>query len=288
MKRWAIAALVLAGCASGGNSPTPALISVLVQTWTATNGTLTMTASAAFGGAVVSLTDGTGNQYVNTADHGREWQTAYQLDGLTADENQAENPTEAGSASDTITSSSQIISASAVGNVFSTCVHPAYWIPYNGAVVSPDTICKTVTLGYSGISNLIRWDVSITTAAPHMTWTVEGVTGYGPELPDLYQQLDNGSFSEFDSAVIDLEGETQYALPIIEASADGMQAVGIKTFGTIGEDENAVIYTAAVDKWDCAWFTQTPIAAATTSYTCYIAVGTLADVEAAMTQVAKP
>lgn len=265
--------LALTGCA-GGSTPPP--MPPAPSTWTATNGTVAVTAAAAFGAAVVSVTDGLGRQYVNTADHGREFQTAYQLDGT----GEVENPTEAGSAADGAgTSSTTVIGAvSVAGNVLSTSVHPAYWNAYQGATVSPDTISKTVTIGYNGMANVTRWDVTITTAADHSTGAFEGLTGYTPVLPNLYVQQADGSW--LNTGMTAAQGWVQWQAPIIEASADGSQAVGLYSPGF--SYWWAIIDWAGVDKWDCAYWVQTPLPAGTYQATCYVAVGTLAEVEASL------
>ena len=286
MLRWAplLAVVLLAGCASGGSVPA-APISPPPQTWTVTNGTLTLMASAGFGGAIVSLTDAAGNQYVNTSDHGREFQTAYTLDGLA----EVENPTEAGSFADASgqVSTSIIKGMAASGAVLSSTVNPAYWEPYNGALVSPDTISKTITLGYGGIANVIRWDVTIVLAQPHTLSTFEGLTGYGPPLPELWVQQPSGSWMQSTPAP---NVAVQYGSPIIEASADGAQAIGVYTPLTTPLPYQNAFNTqlAGVDKWDCAWWNTgtypgNAIPAGTYSATCYVAVGTLAQVEASIT-----
>lgn len=272
---------LLASCGGSGGNPTPPPAPLPAQTWAATNGVLTVGASSLFGGAVSSITDAANNQYVNIADHGREFQAAYQLDGYTADGGQIENPTEAGSASDTASSSSVVISASAVGNVLSTCNHPAYWEPYNGAVTSSDTICKTVTLGYKGNLNILVWDTSITTIADHTTANIETLTGYTPPFPNLWTLEPDGSYY---SIANPSAGFTQYPAPIIEASADGSEAVGIYSPTTPNTWIAVNITGANVSKWDCNYIAPlAPLPAGTYNYRCFVAIGTLPQVEAAIT-----
>lgn len=273
-----LAALFLGACASGGGgnhippSPAPA------QNWTITNGTVIVMASAAYGGSVVSVIDGSGKQYVDTVDHGREFQIAYQLDDL----GEGENPTEAGSAADANgpTSSTVILGVVLNGpNVFTSVVHPAYWNGYNGTIVSPDTISKTVTVGYNGLANVIRFDVQITTVGDHTKAQVEGLTGYGPVLPVTYLQQGDGSFIA--TGQTQSWGMYKYSAPIIQSSVDGSQAVGVYSPGDYYL--NVVDWPgASVNKWDCAYWIQSPFPAGIYKRTCYVAVGTFAEVEASL------
>jgi hypothetical protein len=77
------------------------------------------------------------------------------------------------------------------------------------------------------------------------------------------------------------QGMVRYEVPVVEASADGSQAVGVYSpgksyFNTVN------ISWAAVDKWDCAYWGVAPVVPATFTMTCYVAVGTLAEVEASL------
>lgn len=264
--------LALAGC--GGNTPIPPPI---VQSWTISNGSVTVGMSAAYGAAVVSVTDKHGTQYVDTADHGREFQTAYQLDNL----GEGENPTEAGSAANgsSQTTSTVILNAAITStNSFTSTVHPAFWNAYNGTLVSPDTLTKTVTVGYGGLDNVLRWDVTITIASNHSTSNLEGLTGYGPLFPTLLVQQVDGTFIQMASPPNTL---VEPMGPMIEVSADGSAAVGAYSPGYRYFNE-VNIANVGVDKWDTAWWQQTPMPAGTYSYTAYVIVGTLAEVEASL------
>lgn len=90
---------------------------------------LVVSASAdRFAGAIVSLTF-RGVQYVDIYDHGREIQSAIQLDNL----GECYNPNEAGSETDgtgqTTTSILHLISNT--NNVLQTQTQPAFWLPKN-------------------------------------------------------------------------------------------------------------------------------------------------------------
>ncbi len=248
------------------------------QLYTATNGTVTVTASSNYGAAVVSIVDAAGHQYVNTTDHGREFQTAYQLDGL----NEGENPTEAGARADVVTSTTVILDAGAAGNVLHSRVHPAYWDPYNGATVSPDLMEKTVTVGWNALTNVVRWDVTMTVMSDHSLGQFEGLTGYGPTLPDLYLMQPDGSFTPTPQPT---GYWVYYSQPVVESSPDGAQAIGVYSPDNRPGQAywNALnVSNAGVNKWDCVWWKQAPLSAGSYAHVCYVAVGTLTDVEASL------
>lgn len=272
-----LVALVVAAC---GGTPSPVIVAPTVQAWTISNSSVQVTASAAFGAAVISVIDKHGNQYVDTFDHGREFQTAYQLDG----QGEGYNPTEAGSAANGQgrTSSTTIVSAAITSaNVFESTVHPAFWNAYNGGIVSPDTIAKKITVGYAGRDNVLRWDVSITLAEDHLHGYFEGLTGYGPNFPGLYAQQPDGAFALVVETTPAPWLPGALSTPIIESAADGSQAIGAYAPGYLYANTPNIL-GVGVDKWDCAWWEQAPLPAGVYSYTCYVAVGTLAEVEAAL------
>lgn len=274
-------ALLLAGCGGGSGPPSPGPPPAPPQSWTVTDGDVTLTAEVRFGSSITSITDRHGNQYVDDVDHGRQWQVAYQLDGL----DEGENPTEAGSAADAAgpTSTTVILATAVSADSFASSVHPAYWYPYQGATVSQDAISKTVTVGWRGLSNVVRWDVAIDLAAPHSFGVFEGLAGQGPMLPLLYVQQPDGSFS----IVTQTDGGTTAPkTPLIEASVDGSQALGVMATGTDLLWSTFDISGAGINAWGCAGWLQDDLPAGHYARACYVAVGTLAEVEASLTALA--
>lgn len=280
MMRLALAVLLSIGLTACGSDPSSTtVVSPSPQAWTIGNGTVTITAEARFGGSVTSVRDAHGHEYDDIVDHGREWQIAYQLDGL----DEGENPTEAGSAADAAgpTSTSTILSVSVPSpNVLSTTVRPAYWYPYQGALLSPDTVSKTVTVGYAGLANVIRWDVAIDIATDHSMGVVEGLAGYGPQLPLLYVEQVDGTFTETPQAD---KGTVTPATSFIAASADGSQAMGVVAEKPPMLTWNQLDFLGSgVNAWGCAGWIQTPLPAGRYTATCYVTIGTLAEVEASL------
>jgi hypothetical protein len=130
-------------------------------------------------GAAIYTVKLDGLEYIDSTDHGRELQTAWQLNG----QGEANNPTEAGSAANGSgsTSSTVILSASSNGTTLTTRVRPAYWYPVGGQVTSPDYLEKTVTLGFNGRGNILVHDIGMYLANPYNTsMAVEGLTAYTP------------------------------------------------------------------------------------------------------------
>lgn len=135
-------------------------------------------ASARFGGAVYSLKCG-GFEHLDSSDHGRELQSAWQYNNT----GEAQNPTEAGSSANGAgqLSSSRILSASVSGATLKTRINPSYWYAYNGAIVSPDFFEKTVTLGHQGHSNVLVHECELYVGDPYNNFlSVEGLTAYTP------------------------------------------------------------------------------------------------------------
>lgn len=134
--------------------------------------TLTIsTDTTRYAGAISSMT-WRGKQFVDTTDHGRLFQTAVFVNGYV----ECYNPTEAGSRDDSNSSSSQLLSVSASGNVLHTRTNMAFYLHPgetgdcgNGATTAMNppglsgyVLDKTVTIGFAGIPNVIEYVASIT------------------------------------------------------------------------------------------------------------------------------
>jgi hypothetical protein len=142
--------------------------------------TLTISTSNSHAGAITSMT-WRGKQFVDSADHGRQIQTAVFPQPL-ADANLADwvecyNANEAGSVIDSSSSTSKLRSISAVGNVLKTKSQMAFYLPPGGSGVcgahgdgparntcslSKYILEKTVTIGFAGIPNVIEYVAKVT------------------------------------------------------------------------------------------------------------------------------
>ena len=111
-----------------------------------------------------------GKQFINTNDHGRMLQYAWQINPNEIGPNW--NPTEAGSGADGTgnTTTSVFLSSSVNGNVLKTSCYPAIFYPYlvpgtsTPEKVSPELLQKTVTVGIPslGMPNVIQFQGVIT------------------------------------------------------------------------------------------------------------------------------
>lgn len=249
-------------------------------------------------GAIDSLTWG-GTQFINAYDHGRELQSASAYDGY----GECLNPTEAGSDSDaTGPRSASLLTALQVGpDTLQTRSQMAYFMapgrpvghcprgpgPYAGPR-SDDGLTKRVTLGAAGVPNAIEYRVTFTTAQAHAAATFEAATAYMP--PEFSR------FSSFDPATARAAplsaGPGEQGVPVILANADGSRAMGVYSpglpqpsvpnagYGRFSFTELPGAGNATV-KWNCV-FRETDIPAGDHTYTCYVLVGTLQDVQAGM------
>lgn len=303
--RRAFTALLVTGCLSGAARAEDAAS----LTWPEPGGRATIGrafagsaiavgVSSRTAGAIDSLTWG-GTQFINAYDHGRELQSAASYDGY----GECLNPTEAGSDSDaTGPHSSSLLTALQVGaNTLRTRSQMAYFMapgrpvgecpkgpgPY-AAPRSDDGLSKRVTLGAAGVANAIEIRVTFTTARAHAAATFEAATAYMP--PDFAR------FSSFDPATgqaVSLSaGPGEQGVPVILSNADGSRAMGVYSpglpqpsvpnagYGRFSFTELPGAGNATV-KWNCV-FRETNIPAGEHTYTCYVLVGTLRDVQVGM------
>ena len=249
-------------------------------------------------GAIDSLTWG-GTQFINAYDHGRELQSAAAYDGF----GECLNPTEAGNDSDaTGPRSASLLTALQVGSTtLLTRSQMAYFMapgrpvgncpkgpgPYAGPR-SDDVLTKRVTLGAAGVANAIEYRATFTTARAHASATFEAATAYMP--PEFSR------FSSFDPATGQAAplsaGPGEQGVPVILSNADGSRAMGVYSpalpqpsvpnagygrfsFAALPGAGNATV------KWNCV-FRENNIPAGDHTYTCYVLVGTLQNVQAGM------
>lgn len=258
-------------------------------------------------GAIDSLTF-RGVEYVDNYDHGRQIQTALQVDNL----GECYNPTEAGSKADAAAgkSSSLIRLASSRGNVLKTETRAAFWLapretyekscsPFrrdsvaeNTQVRSDYTIGRTTRFYGAAIPNLLLIDVTINFPEQRNTASIEALTGYMPRQFTSFYSYDPRRQRLQHLRAASAEGDTN--VPVIVATPDGQNAMGVfsKEIGVPRRDRAYYAYfyfpgAAATAKWSCV-FSEPYIRAGTTlSYSCPIAVGTLEEVTAAFDAYAR-
>ena len=264
---------------------------------TANGGVITLTASGSrFAGAISSLTF-RNVQYVNIVDHGREIQSALQLDGY----GECLNPTEAGSAADgtSLTSSSVLQSISNSGNVLRTQTQAAYWLAPDqnyGQPCSPSTTATTAqnqtVLSKYVIShtrafhpaapNLISDDITFTIPENRSSASIEALTGYLPSSFSNWLSYDRSS-----RTLVKLYANStiqRSQLPLIVTQSNGNNAVGVISPGiTSNPNPSYFAYinyggTTPTSKWSCVYNQGAMTAGTQLKYTCLMAVGTVDEV----------
>ena len=202
------------------------------------NSPLVIYTTSRLAGAIGSLT-WNGVEFINSSDHGRELQSASSFDGL----GECFNPTEAGSLKDGAgaKSTSHLLGISSSFNQLKTTSLMAFWTPagypypngcgtkrnlkiaQNLTNLSNHTLSKQVTIGFSGISNVIEYLVTFRVPESHNSATFEAVTGY---MPSYFS-----SFWTFNPATKQLLPLThvngEQNIPIILSSSDKKYAMGI-------------------------------------------------------------
>jgi hypothetical protein len=197
---------------------------------------IVITTTARLAGAIHSLT-WAGKEFIDSADHGRQLQSAINLDAGLPIQPETFNPTEAGSRRDGAgpTSSSRLLHWLARGNALQTTTRMAFWLApgetsgghpaRNTTVLSDHTLTKRVRIGWRGMPHVIAYDVTfgLPVGERHTEAVFELVTGYMP--PEFSQ------FWSFNAATGGLEslsdGPGEQSRPVVFATPEGGHAMGI-------------------------------------------------------------
>jgi hypothetical protein len=127
-------------------------------------------------GAIDSLT-WDGKEFINSVDHGRQLQSASNLDAGSPISDETYNPTEAGSRADHVgpASSSVLLSLKADGNVLETRSRMAFWLKpgeksgpnlaKNTTIVSDHVLAKRVAIGFRDLPQVLDYKVTFTLPA---------------------------------------------------------------------------------------------------------------------------
>ncbi len=262
---------------------------------------IVITTTARVAGAIHSLT-WNGKEFIDSADHGRQLQSASNFDCATPITGETYNPTEAGSRRDGAgpTSSSALLSLKASGNVLETSTRMAFWLApgeeseghdaKNTTVLSNHTLRKRVQIGAGGVENLIRYDVTFTIPAGerHTQAVFEALTGYMPwEFRKFRTLRPDGTLEPIDA------GPGEQARPLVFSTDDEKFAMGVWSPDRPSAGLEAIGYGrwafdwARVVKWNCVFRVSDPVnlKPGDYSYTMYVAVGTLEDVRAALVKI---
>ena len=229
---------------------------------------IVITTTTRCAGAIHSLTWG-GREFIDSWDHGRQLQSASNLDFGTPILNETFNPTEAGSRADGVgaKSSSRLLSLRAEKNALETVTQMAFWLApgersggqlaKNTAVLSDHRLTKRVRIGCKNLPHVVSYDVSFKLPAGerHTLGEFEALTGYMPPEFGRFLQF-NPQSGELDPLS---DGPGEIARPIVFATPDGSHAMGIysppqsaphvsgPTFGRFRFREEKVV------KWNCVF-----------------------------------
>lgn len=227
---------------------------------------IVITTTRRLAGAIHSLT-WNGTEFIDSADHGRQLQSASSFDLQTPFTPETFNPTEAGSRDDRPTSTSRLLHLVAGKDVLQSTNQMAFWLKpgqksdgnlaKNATVLSDHLLIKRVTIGYRNLPQVIQYDVTFSVPATekHNYAQFEVVTGYMPEL--------FGKFWKYNAKTGELEslddGPGEQNAPVVLATAAGDRAMGIYSPQQPAVGYEALGYgrfrfrEAGVTKWNCVF-----------------------------------
>lgn len=261
-------------------------------------------------GAIDSLT-WNGMEFIDSADHGRQLQSASSFDAGAGGEFWAEcfNPTEAGSRADGAgpRSSSRLLRLQADGRELRATTRMAFWLApgelsaerpaLNRAVLSDHTLSKRVRIGAAGLPNVIDYEVTFSVPAGegYTLAQFEALTGYmPPEFSCFYTLTRAASDAVVLKRLSDGPGEQEH--PVVFATPSGSHAMGVicpdpTPPGIEGPGYGRFRFEAEkVVKWNCVFRRRSleGVAAGDYRFRMLVAVGTLEDVRQALGALAAP
>lgn len=197
---------------------------------------IVITTTSRVAGAIHSLT-WNGREFIDSADHGRQLQSASNLDCGTPITSETFNPTEAGSRRDGAgeKSSGRLRHRRVGPNALQTTSQMAFWLApgeksgpnlaKNTMVLSDHLLVKRVRIGYQNLPHVISYDVtfSLPIGERHTHAVFEALTGY---MPPEFEK-----FHQFDPKTGELEplsdGPGEVPHPVVLSMAGGSHAMGI-------------------------------------------------------------
>jgi hypothetical protein len=259
--------------------------------------TIVIRTTSRLAGAIDSL-KWQGHEFINSADHGRQLQSACSFDNGPEANAETYNPTEAGSRRDGAGahSTSRLLEHAAAGNHLRTRTQMAFWLApgersegqlaRNTNALSAYVLTRDVTIGFGSWPQALDYRVtfSVPAGAHHVSAQFEALTGY---LPPEFSR-----FWEFNPATGKLQplsdGPGEINHPVVLATPDGNYAMGIFAPPQTRTDTRGPTFGrwkfdgAQVVKWNCVYRVAKAngLAAGDYSFRMLVPVGTLADVEA--------
>lgn len=197
---------------------------------------IVITTTARLAGAIHSLT-WNGQEFIDSADHGRQLQSASNLDLNAPFSGETFNPTEAGSRADGAgpSSSSRLLHFLAGNNWLQTTNQMAFWLrpgetsgglpAKNATSLSNHLLTKRVQIGYKKLPQVVTYDATFTLplGEQHSYAQFEAITGYMPPVFAKFWRYLPGK--ETLEPLSDGPGEQRY--PVVLATENGSHAMGI-------------------------------------------------------------
>ena len=229
------------------------------------NSEIVIRTTARLAGAIDSLT-WNNQEFIDSTDHGRQLQSASNLDVGESFFAECFNPTEAGSRHDGAgsTSSSRLLWLSAADRELISVNQMAFWLrpgelssghpAANKTILSDHLLQKEVRIGAAGLDHAIRYRVSYTLPAgePHRRATFELLTGY---MPPAFRQFfvlnPSGQLVPLD------DGPGEQPLPVVVSTTSGEHAMGVWSPASSQTLSRPATYGrfwfpgAQVSKWNC-------------------------------------
>ncbi|MCA8986299.1 MAG: hypothetical protein KDA78_01570 [Planctomycetaceae bacterium] len=189
-----------------------------------------------------------GKEFINSTDHGRQLQSASNLDWGGPMIAETFNPTEAGSVADGAgeRSSSRLLFHNWSANRLETVTQMAFWLPPGGnslgnparntTLLSQHLLSKQVQIGLPNLPQSISYQVqfSLPVSETHRFAQFEALTGYMPPEFTVFEIFDPGQ-----NQVRQLsDGPGEQPFPILFSTTDGQFAMGC--FGQAAPVDNLV------------------------------------------------
>jgi hypothetical protein len=264
---------------------------------------IVMTTTGRLAGAIHSLVWNE-KEFVDSADHGRQIQSASNFDAGSVFTPETFNPTEAGSMRDGAgaKSSSRLLHLVANGNELQTTNQMAFWLTptdksqghpaKNTTVLSNHLLTKRVRIGYGSLENAIQYDVTfgVPVGESHRYAQFEAVTGYMPAEFEVFWKFNakTGELEPLD------DGPGEQPLPVVLATSSGSHAIGVFSPDQPSQGYENAGYgrfrfrEANVVKWNSVFRlrdSQKGIAPRDYSFRNFIVVGDLATVKRSLTEL---
>ncbi len=229
---------------------------------------IVITTTARTAGAVHSLTWG-GREFIDSLDHGRQLQSASNLDFGSPLSDETFNPTEAGSRRDSAgaVSTSRLLHMRVEKDALQTVTQMAFWLApgeksgpnaaKNRTALSDHLLTKRIRIGFRNLPHVISHEATFTVpiGERHTAATFEALTGY---MPAEFSQflLFNPQSGELEPLS---DGPGEGPRPVVLSTPGGTHAMGIyappQTLPhTAGPSYGRFRFPAAkVVKWNCVF-----------------------------------